>query len=67
MVSKKVLNHKNVNFDCSRSHAVACVNQFIISRTQALMMHIDSFIEVGMHSWWWGGLSQIECLLFQEL
>lgn len=30
----------------SRSHAVACVNQFIISRTQALMLHIDSFIEV---------------------
>uniref|UniRef100_A0A803Y635 Transportin-1 n=1 Tax=Meleagris gallopavo TaxID=9103 RepID=A0A803Y635_MELGA len=28
-----------------RSHAVACVNQFIISRTQALMMHIDAFIE----------------------
>lgn len=28
-----------------RSHAIACVNQFIISRTQALMMHIDSFIE----------------------
>ncbi|OPJ90449.1 transportin-1 isoform A [Patagioenas fasciata monilis] len=28
-----------------RSHAVACVNQFIISRTQALMLHIDSFIE----------------------
>ncbi|KAF4792232.1 Transportin-1 [Turdus rufiventris] len=27
-----------------RSHAVACVNQFIISRTQALMLHIDSFI-----------------------
>ncbi|KAI1233190.1 hypothetical protein IHE44_0004781 [Lamprotornis superbus] len=27
------------------SHAVACVNQFIISRTQALMLHIDSFIE----------------------
>lgn len=34
-----------VNLD-SRSHAVACVNQFIISRTQALMLHIDSFIEV---------------------
>ena len=29
----------------SRSHAVACVNQFIISRTQALMLHMDSFIE----------------------
>ncbi|PKU30830.1 transportihypothetical protein [Limosa lapponica baueri] len=29
----------------SWSHAVACVNQFIISRTQALMLHIDSFIE----------------------
>lgn len=29
-----------------RSHAIACVNQFIMSRTQALMLHIDSFIEV---------------------
>ncbi|ESP00524.1 hypothetical protein LOTGIDRAFT_112611 [Lottia gigantea] len=28
-----------------RSHAIACVNQFIISRTQALMVHIDTFIE----------------------
>ncbi|XP_061118586.1 transportin-1 isoform X2 [Conger conger] len=28
-----------------RSHAIACVNQFIICRTQALMLHIDSFIE----------------------
>eukprot|EP00058_Branchiostoma_floridae_P025542 XP_002611032.1 hypothetical protein BRAFLDRAFT_128305 [Branchiostoma floridae] len=28
-----------------RSHAIACVNQFIISRTQALMVHIDVFIE----------------------
>uniref|UniRef100_A0AAZ3S7I0 Transportin-1 n=1 Tax=Oncorhynchus tshawytscha TaxID=74940 RepID=A0AAZ3S7I0_ONCTS len=28
-----------------RSHAIACVNQFIISRTQALMLHIDGFIE----------------------
>ncbi|ELU00071.1 hypothetical protein CAPTEDRAFT_126125 [Capitella teleta] len=28
-----------------RSHAIACVNQFIIGRTQALMVHIDSFIE----------------------
>ncbi|KAM9677894.1 LOW QUALITY PROTEIN: transportin-1-like [Trichechus inunguis] len=28
-----------------RSHAVACVNRFIISRTQALMLHIDSSIE----------------------
>jgi len=29
-----------------RSHAIACVNQFIMSRTQALMLHIDTFIEV---------------------
>ena len=29
-----------------RSHAIACVNQFIINRTEALMNHIDSFIEV---------------------
>ncbi|XP_064626357.1 transportin-1-like isoform X2 [Lineus longissimus] len=28
-----------------RSHAIACVNQFIISRTQALMLYIDTFIE----------------------
>lgn len=30
---------------CCRSHAIACVNQFIISRTQALMLHIDPFVE----------------------
>lgn len=29
-----------------RSHAIACVNQFIMNRTQALMLHIDAFIEV---------------------
>lgn len=29
-----------------RSHAIGCVNQFIINRTQALMMHIDSFLQV---------------------
>lgn len=28
-----------------RSHAIACVNQFIISKTQALMLHIDPFLE----------------------
>lgn len=28
-----------------RSHAIACVNQFIIQRTQALMIHIDSFLD----------------------
>lgn len=32
-----------------RSHAIACVNQFIISRTQALMVHIDSFLENLFH------------------
>lgn len=32
-----------------RSHAIACVNQFIISRTQALMLHIDSFLENLFH------------------
>lgn len=29
-----------------RSHAIGCVNQFIINRTQALMLHIDSFLQV---------------------
>jgi len=28
-----------------RSHAISCVNQFIISRTQVLMNHIDDFIQ----------------------
>ncbi|KAF6017120.1 TNPO1 [Bugula neritina] len=28
-----------------RSHAIACVNQFIFSRTPSLMNHIDTFIE----------------------
>lgn len=28
-----------------RSHAIACINQFIINRAQALMLHIDEFIE----------------------
>ncbi|XP_071494400.1 transportin-1-like [Diadema antillarum] len=28
-----------------RSHAIACVNQFIISKTQALMIHIDPFMD----------------------
>nr|CAD7393150.1 unnamed protein product [Timema cristinae] len=32
-----------------RSHAIACVNQFIISRTQALMTHIDSFLDNLFH------------------
>ena len=32
-----------------RSHAIACVNQFIINRTQALMCNIDSFIENLFH------------------
>ncbi|XP_037904919.1 transportin-1 isoform X2 [Hermetia illucens] len=28
-----------------RSHAIACINQFIINRSQAIMLHIDTFIE----------------------
>ncbi|XP_011498759.1 PREDICTED: transportin-1 [Ceratosolen solmsi marchali] len=28
-----------------RSHAIACVNQFIVHRATALMMHIDCFLE----------------------
>jgi len=35
-----------IRWFCRRSHAIACVNQFIISRTEVLMLHIDSFIEV---------------------
>ncbi|KAG4073810.1 hypothetical protein HA402_001034 [Bradysia odoriphaga] len=32
-----------------RSHAIACINQFIVNRTQALMLHIDTFIENLFH------------------
>jgi transportin-1 len=32
-----------------RSHAIACINQFIIHRAQALMIHIDTFIENLFH------------------
>lgn len=32
-----------------RSHAISCINQFIIHRTQALMIHIDTFIENLFH------------------
>jgi len=35
-----------------RSHAIACVNQFIIGRAQALMFHIDAFIEVRCSSFY---------------
>lgn len=31
-----------------RSQAIACVNPFIVSRTQALMQHVDPFIEVSI-------------------
>ncbi|KAH8235179.1 hypothetical protein KR032_009840 [Drosophila birchii] len=32
-----------------RSHAIACINQFIINRSQALMLNIDTFIENLFH------------------
>lgn len=32
-----------------RSHAIACVNQFIINGTTVLMLHIDSFLENLFH------------------
>ncbi|XP_045459625.1 transportin-1 isoform X2 [Melitaea cinxia] len=32
-----------------RCHAIACVNYFIMGRTQALMLHIDSFLENLFH------------------
>ncbi len=44
----KFLQFFTHNSNKIRSHAIACVNQFIMSRTQALMLHIDSFIEVSI-------------------
>jgi len=29
-----------------RSHAIGCVNQFIVQKTPSLMNHIDVFLEV---------------------
>ncbi|CAG2164703.1 unnamed protein product [Oppiella nova] len=45
----KFLQFFTHNSNKIRSHAIACVNQFIMSRTQALMLHIDSFIENLFH------------------
>lgn len=39
---------KNHTSSFLRSHAIACVNQFIIGRAQALMDNIDTFIEVSL-------------------
>lgn len=50
----------------SRSHAVACVNQFIISRTQALMLHIDSFIEVRLGAAH-GGLPCVVTAVYRQM
>lgn len=41
-----VCRNLNALYHPRRSHAIACVNQFIIGRAQALMDHIDTFIEV---------------------
>jgi transportin-1 len=53
----KFLQFFTHNSNKIRSHAIACVNQFIMSRTQALMLHIDAFIEVWIH------LISIKCLI----
>lgn len=53
---------------CCRSHAIACVNQFIISRTQALMLHIDPFIEASvtlMHLYTLGHVHKVLVLQLQ--
>lgn len=42
----KFLHFLKHNSPKIRAHALACVNQFIINRAQALMNHIDAFIEV---------------------
>ncbi|XP_054734628.1 transportin-1-like [Anastrepha obliqua] len=41
----KFLQYFNHNSPKIRSHAIACINQFIVNRSQALMLHIDAFIE----------------------
>ncbi|RWS31760.1 transportin-1-like isoform X2 [Leptotrombidium deliense] len=48
LIPKFLQFFKNTNSKI-RSHAIACVNQFIMNRTQALMSHIDSFIENLFH------------------
>ncbi|XP_037821481.1 transportin-1-like [Lucilia sericata] len=41
----KFLQYFSHNSPKIRSHAIACINQFIMIRSQALMLHIDTFIE----------------------
>lgn len=40
-----------------RSYAIGCVNQFIIQRSEALMYHIDSFLQVSYYSSDWNILT----------
>ncbi|KAJ8950285.1 hypothetical protein NQ318_021141, partial [Aromia moschata] len=41
----KFLQFFNHSSSKIRSYAIGCVNQFIIQRSQALMFHIDSFLQ----------------------
>lgn len=41
----KLMHYFSHNDPKIRSHAVACINQFIINRSQAIMVYIDTFIE----------------------
>lgn len=49
-----------------RSHAIACVNQFIINRTQVLMLHIDAFLEV-IFCFYLMILINVKCLKMESL
>lgn len=42
----KFLQFFNHSSSKIRSYAIGCVNQFIVQRSQALMVHIDSFLQV---------------------
>lgn len=44
----KFLQFFNHSSSKIRSYAIGCVNQFIIQRSQALMFHIDAFLQVNV-------------------
>lgn len=45
----KFLQFFNHSSSKIRSYAIGCVNQFIIQRSDALMLHIDAFLTVSIH------------------
>lgn len=63
----KFLQFFNHSSSKIRSCAISCVNQFIIQRSQALMFHIDSFLQVFGNTVRWFHNSNFELFYAESL